>query len=76
MAFFVWRIMLISFNYSLLKMIKQLHFCVFAYLLLQSWILISTHSRNVAKKCFSANVPKLLIFGLLVRIGTINDFSH
>ena len=41
----------------------------------QSWTLISTHIRNVAKQCFSANVPTVLIFGLLVRTGTINDFS-
>ena len=27
------------------------------------------------QKCFSANVSKVLIFGLLVRTGTINDFS-
>ena len=32
---------------------------------LQSWTLISTHMRNFAKKCFSANIPKVLIFGLL-----------
>ena len=31
--------------------------------------------RNLAKKCFSANVPKVLFFGLLVRTGTISDFS-
>ena len=41
-----------------------------------SWTLISRHFRNVAEKCFSANVPKVLIFGLLVRTGTINDFSY
>ena len=44
-------------------------------MLLQSWTLISRHLRNVAEKCFSADVPKVLIFGLLVRTGTINDFS-
>ena len=44
--------------------------------ILQSWSLISRHMRNVAEKCFSANVPKVLIFGLLVRTGTINDFSY
>ena len=42
----------------------------------QSWTLISRHFRNVAEKCFSANVPKVVIFGLLVRTGTINDFSY
>ena len=42
---------------------------------LQSWTLISRLFRNVAEKCFSANVPKVLIFGLLIRTGTINDFS-
>ena len=41
----------------------------------QSWTLIFAQMRNVAKKRFSANVPKVLIFGLLVRTGTINDFS-
>ena len=41
----------------------------------QSWTLISRRFRNVAEKCFSANVPKVLIFGLLIRTGTINDFS-
>ena len=41
----------------------------------QSWTLISRLFRNVAEKCFSANVPKVLIFGLLIRTGTINDFS-
>ena len=40
----------------------------------QSWTLISRHFRNMAEKCFSADVPKVLIFGL-VRTGTINDFS-
>ena len=44
-------------------------------LCLQSWTLIFAQIRNVAKKCFSANVPKVLIFGLLVRTGIINDFS-
>ena len=43
---------------------------------LQPWTLISTHVPNVAKKCFSANVPKVLIFVLLVRTGTINEFSY
>ena len=33
---------------------------------LQSWTLIITQMRNVAKKCFYADVPKVLIFGLLV----------
>ena len=47
-----------------------------AHLDLQSWTLISRHFRNVAENCFSANVPKVLIFGLLVRTGTINDFSY
>ena len=42
----------------------------------KSWTLISRNFRNVAEKCFSANVPKVLIFGLLVRTGTINDFSY
>ena len=42
---------------------------------LQSWTLIFAQMRNVTKKCFSANVPKVLIFGLPVRTGTINDFS-
>ena len=42
----------------------------------QSWTLISRHMRNVAEKCFSANVLKVLIFGLLVRTGTINDFLY
>ena len=42
----------------------------------QSWTLISTHMRNVAKKCFSVNVPKVLIFGPLVRTGTLNGFSY
>ena len=43
---------------------------------IKSWTLISRHMRNVAeKKCFSANVPKVLIFGLLVWTATINDFS-
>ena len=32
--------------------------------------------RNIAKKCFSVNVPKVLIFGMLVCIGKINDFSY
>ena len=41
----------------------------------QSWTLIFAQMRNVAKKCFSANVPKVFIFGLPVRTGTINDFS-
>ena len=43
---------------------------------IQSWTLISRHFRNVAENCFSANVPKVLIFGLLVRTGTINDFPY
>ena len=42
----------------------------------QSWALISRHFRNVAENCFSANVPKVLNIGLLVRTGTINDFSY
>ena len=41
---------------------------------LQSWTLMFAQMRNMAKKSFSANVPKVLIFGLLVRTGTINDF--
>ena len=41
----------------------------------QSWTLISRLFRNVAEKCFSANVPKVLIFGLLIRTESINDFS-
>ena len=32
--------------------------------------------RNVGKKLFYENVLKVLIFGLLVRTGTINDFSY
>ena len=32
--------------------------------------------RNVAEKYFTVNVPKVLIFGLLVRTGTTNDFSY
>ena len=43
---------------------------------LQSWKLINRHMRNVAEKCFSANLPKVLIFLLLLRTGTINDFSY
>ena len=43
---------------------------------LQSWTLISRHFRNVAEKCFPANVPKVLIFDFLVRTGTINEFSY
>ena len=43
---------------------------------LQSWTLNSRQVRNVAEKWFSADVPKVLIFGLLVRKGTINDFSY
>ena len=43
--------------------------------ILSVFTLIITQMRNVAKKCFSANLPKVLIFGLLVRTGTINDFS-
>ena len=42
---------------------------------LQSWTLIIAKMRNLAKKYFSANVPKVLIFGMLVRTGTISDFS-
>ena len=42
---------------------------------LKSWTLISRLLRNVVKKCFSADVPKVLIFGRLVRTGTRNDFS-
>ena len=45
-------------------------------LLVQFWTLISRHIRNVSEKFFSANVPKVIIFGLLVRTGTINDFSY
>ena len=48
---------------------------IIIFLNLQSWTLISRLFRNVAEKCFSANVPKVLIFGLLIRTGTINDFS-
>ena len=44
--------------------------------LLQSWTLISRHMRNVAEKCFTVNVLKVLFFGLLLRTGTINDFLH
>ena len=40
---------------------------------LQSWTLIFAQMRNVAKKCFSANVPKVLIFGLLQPWTKIND---
>ena len=43
---------------------------------LQSWTLISRQMRNVAENCFSAKVPKVLIFCLLVRTETINDFSY
>ena len=43
---------------------------------LQPWTLIRGHKRNMAKKCFSANVSKVLIFGLLFRSGAINDFSY
>ena len=43
---------------------------------LQFWTLISTHIRNMAKKYFSAKVPKVLIFGLLVRTGTRIAFSY
>ena len=43
---------------------------------LQSWTLISRHMGNVAEKCVSAKVRKVLIFGFLVRTGTINDFSY
>ena len=32
------------------------------FVLPQFWILISRHMRNVAEKCFSVNVPKVLIF--------------
>ena len=46
------------------------------HFLQQSWTLISRHFRNVAEKCFSENAPKVLIFGLVVRTGTINDFSY
>ena len=49
--------------------------CFFQIPCLQSWTLISRLFRNVAEKCYSANVPKVLIFGLLIRTGTINDFS-
>ena len=42
---------------------------------LQSWTLIRGHMRNMAKKCFSANVS-LSIFGLLFQTGTINNFSY
>ena len=41
---------------------------------IQSWTLIITQMRNAAKKCFSVNMRKVLIFGLLVRTGTINNF--
>ena len=44
-------------------------------ILMQKGTLISRLFRNVAEKCFSAKVPKVLIFGLLIRTGTINDFS-
>ena len=44
------------------------------YSKLQSWTLISRHMRNVTEKCFSANVPKVLILGLVVPTGTMNDF--
>ena len=39
---------------------------------LQSWTLNSTHMQNMAKKCFSANVPKVLINSqpCTVSIGT------
>ena len=47
----------------------------FNFIQIQSWTL-SAHMRNVAKKHFSTNVPKVLIFGLLVRTGTMNDFSY
>ena len=42
----------------------------------KSWTLFSRHMRNVVEKCFSANVPKVLIFVLLLRTETINDFSY
>ena len=29
--------------------------------LLQSWTSISRHMRNLAEKCFSANVPKVVL---------------
>ena len=53
-------------------------FCVFnrnvvEFIAKKSWTLISRHMRNFPEKCFSANVPKVLIFGLLVQ-GTNNDF--
>ena len=54
--------------------LKQ-NFIVETSVILQSWRLIFAQMRNVAKKCFSANVPKVFIFGLPVRTGTINDFS-
>ena len=47
-----------------------------ASMVLQSWTLIIAQMRNVAKTCFSANVPKVPIFDLLVRTGKINDFSR
>ena len=32
--------------------------------------------RNIGKKCFCANVPKVLIFGMVARTVTINGFSY
>ena len=41
---------------------------------LQSWTFSSGHLRNMAKGGFFANLPKVLIFDLLARRVTINDF--